>query len=389
MVDINPYLVSDANASSIALTPIPVRDKAFQEEWLQELLFKHPAILPVDYIDEAYVPLVPIGREIASIDNLFVSPSGLLTIVETKLWRNPEAHRTVVAQILEYAKVLTTWNYDQLNKSATAYLSKRIGEPMTIFEAVKRAVRNLDVNEIEFHARIQECLTNGRFALLIVGDRIFPEATQLAEVIQSAPHLQFSIGFVELRCYRLEKGSNWPLIVVPHFVAKTTEITRAVVRVIYEEKKPEVQVDAVEAKKPTQGATNFEVFTASLPSNIRDIFKGYIERWMAAGYTVYWGKVGFVLKIPWKGRLSGWFYGFPTTASIVTEKWVRDYDLPSETYQKYKDEIMKSPVLGSIVGTGRTYALYENMTVDDVVLLLQSTDKFINELCQSNKLETS
>jgi hypothetical protein len=40
MVDINPYLVSDANASGIALTPIPVRDKAFQEDWLQELLFK-------------------------------------------------------------------------------------------------------------------------------------------------------------------------------------------------------------------------------------------------------------------------------------------------------------------------------------------------------------
>ena len=104
MVDINPYLINDVKASGRRLTPIPVRDKAFQEDWLQELLYKHPSILPVDYLDESYLPLVSIGREIASIDNLFVSQSGLLTVVETKLWRNPEAHRTVVAQILEYAK---------------------------------------------------------------------------------------------------------------------------------------------------------------------------------------------------------------------------------------------------------------------------------------------
>ena len=75
MTDINPYLVSDITASGRALIPIPVRDKAFQEEWLQELLFKHPSILPVGYLDEDYSPLVSIGREIASIDNLFL-PTG-------------------------------------------------------------------------------------------------------------------------------------------------------------------------------------------------------------------------------------------------------------------------------------------------------------------------
>ena len=65
MVDIHPYLIDD-NAIGKALVPIPVRDRAFQEEWLQELLFKHPSILPVDYIDEAFMPLVSIGREIAN-----------------------------------------------------------------------------------------------------------------------------------------------------------------------------------------------------------------------------------------------------------------------------------------------------------------------------------
>ncbi|GAH90411.1 unnamed protein product, partial [marine sediment metagenome] len=383
MIDINPYLVSDATASGRALTPIPVKDRAFQEEWLQELLFKHPSILPVDHIDEAYVPLVPIGREIASIDNLFVSPSGFITVVETKLWRNPEAHRTVVAQVLEYANVLTTWTYDRLDQAVSSYMGKRIGEPLNIFGAVKRAVRSLDVNEIEFQATVQESLTNGRFALLIVGDRIFPEATQLAGIIQSAPHLQFSMGFVELRCYRLDKGTNWPLVVVPNFVAKTKEITRAVVRVIYEEKKPDVQVDTIGDDKSTL-KTNFPVFVASLPSNIRDSFRGYLERWMKAGYTIYWGKVGFSLRIGWKGKLTTIFDAYPYTASIVSERRARQCDLPEETYNKYKDELMKSPMLGSLMAAGRVYENYDGMTEDDVVLLLNATDKLVNELYRMN-----
>lgn len=381
MVDINPYLVSDITASGRALKPIPVKDKAFQEDWLQELLFKHPSILPVDYLDEDYAPLVSIGREIASIDNLFISPSGLLTVVETKLWRNPEAHRTVVAQILEYAKTLTSWTYNRLDQAVSSYLGRRTGESISIFRAIKKTARNFDVSEIEFQAKAQDCLSNGRFALLIVGDRIFPEATQLAETIQSAPHLQFSLGFVELRCYRLEKDSNWPLVVVPNFVTKTREVTRAVVKVIYEEKMPDIQVEAVEEEAKPTSKTNSAVFIASLPSSIKDSFKAYIERWMKAGYTIYWGKVGFSLRIQWRGTVITIFDAYPNNTSIIlTEKWAHQYELPEDVYQGYRDELMKSPILGSAVAAGRKYMNYEDITADDVILILNSTDKFVAEL---------
>lgn len=381
MTNINPYLVEDIGASGRALTPIPVREKSFQEGWLQELLFKHPSILPVDYLDEDYAPLVSIGREIASIDNLFVSPGGLLTIVETKLWRNPEAHRTVVAQILDYAKTLTSWTYNRLDQAVSSDLGRRTEESLSIFRAVKKRVHDFDLSEIEFQARVQESLLNGRFALLIVGDRIFPEATQLAEVIQSAPHLQFSLGFIELRCYKLEKDSNWPLVVVPNFIAKTREFTRAVVKVIYEKKIPDIQVEAIEEEVKPTSRTNLAVFTASLPSNIKDAFKSYIERWMKAGYTIYWGKVGFSLRIQWKGEMITIFDAYPSYASIIlTEKWARKFELPEDVYQSYRDELMKSSALGSIVSAGRKYSSYEDLTADDVALILYSTDKFTAEL---------
>ena len=79
---------------------------------------EHPEVLPVAYFDEVYSPAIPVEEiETSSgyIDNLYVSPAGAITIVETKLWRNPQKHRTVLAQIIDYAKELSKWDYDQLN----------------------------------------------------------------------------------------------------------------------------------------------------------------------------------------------------------------------------------------------------------------------------------
>ncbi len=244
ITNVKPYLITDEKAEGEALIPIHEKDKLFQEKWLQELLYKHPKILPVDLLDEKFSPPISIGREIANIDNLFISPKGHLIIVETKLWRNPEAHRTVVAQILDYASKLATWTYEKLDSAISAFTLKHIGSSMSIYTIVKKSTEFFDYDEIGFQATVQDNLSNGNFALVVVGDRIHPSATQLAGTIQSAPHLQFSLGFVELQCYKLNKDSNWPLIVYPNLILKTKEVTRAVVKVLYEKEKPEVAVFA-------------------------------------------------------------------------------------------------------------------------------------------------
>ena len=88
------------------------------ERWLQDLIFRHANLLPVEVFDEVFAPPIPLAQELPaggnSVDNVYVSPQGRLTLVETKLWKNPEKHRTVVAQIIEYASHLATWNLDQL-----------------------------------------------------------------------------------------------------------------------------------------------------------------------------------------------------------------------------------------------------------------------------------
>ena len=98
------------DGANIELRRIPFSQKTFDEGWLQELIYKQPHILPVTEIEPFFTPLIPLGREIpvgtGAIDNLFINLDGYLTIVETKLWRNPEARRKVVAQIIDYAQSL-------------------------------------------------------------------------------------------------------------------------------------------------------------------------------------------------------------------------------------------------------------------------------------------
>lgn len=374
-----PYLVNEDPASGRGLIPLSVRNKAYDEDWLQELLFLHPSLLPINHIDESYLPLVSIGREITNIDNLFVSPSGLLTIVETKLWRNPEAHRTVVAQILEYARTLSTWSYQKLDDSVKAYMKKRIGIEISLYEAVNKAVRNLSVNEIELQAKIQDCLTNGQFALVIVGDKVYPQATQLAETIQSAPNLQFTLGFVELSCYKLEKDTTWPLIIVPNFITKTKEHIRAVVKVIYEEKIPTVQV-TTPPDEPTTSRTSLPAFLASIPSDLSDIFKNYLDIWTQKNHTIYWGKVGFSLRVNWKGKPTTVFDAYPSLIGIMTAKSVNRLNFPEALYKNYRESLIQSSKLGTAVQQGRTYINYKELEIDDVLLIIKASDEFADAL---------
>ena len=98
----SPIILDSVTDSGRHLNRIESQAKDEKTEgWLQQLIFEHPDLLPVDEFDESFAPLIPIGREVATksgaIDNLYISPVGRLTIVETKLWKNPEKHRTVVA----------------------------------------------------------------------------------------------------------------------------------------------------------------------------------------------------------------------------------------------------------------------------------------------------
>src|SRR5207249_11202437 len=113
----SPFIIKTSrdNLESDALERVPLTETP-SEDWLQRVLDDSPELLPLREIDERVEPpLLSLGREISTpagpIDNLFLSRNGYLVVVETKLWRNPEARRQVVAQLMDYAVQLRKWRY--------------------------------------------------------------------------------------------------------------------------------------------------------------------------------------------------------------------------------------------------------------------------------------
>jgi hypothetical protein len=97
------------------------------EQELQTFLRDHAELIPVGEIELGTPPLLCIGWEVSvasgSEDLLYVDETGLLTIVETKLRKNPEARREVVAQVLEYGAQASAWSPNDIEAKAQKFLS--------------------------------------------------------------------------------------------------------------------------------------------------------------------------------------------------------------------------------------------------------------------------
>ena len=224
-----PHLIR-ARQSSEPLEPVELRKKAIREDLLQDLLDRIPSILPVSKFDESFGPLVSVGREIMGIDNLFISPTGRLTVVETKLWRNPQATRHVLAQILDYANRLSSLSVEEFQQRCTAANQSRVTEANDLYALVSDAFPEATPRESEFIDRLQKNLATGRFLLLVVGDGIHEGLESILGSLHHQSRLHFTFGLVELKLYRMPTETGG-LLVVPNVVAHSTEIERAVVTI--------------------------------------------------------------------------------------------------------------------------------------------------------------
>jgi hypothetical protein len=223
-----PVLVQNNLASP--LHRVEFDDNFRDEDWLQQLLFEHPELIPFDEIEPAFKGSVAVAREVESgsgpIDMVYVNGDGLLTLVETKLWRNPESRRTVVSQLINYAAELAKLSYENLIQ-ALADAEEEDGDLL---------VRQIEASAASFDKRrfidaVSLNLKRGRFLLLIVGDGIREDVDSMAEFLQGKPNLGFTLGLVEMALFRLKEGSNDAILVQPRIVARTREVKRAIIEI--------------------------------------------------------------------------------------------------------------------------------------------------------------
>lgn len=211
---------------------IPLSAKSFQEEWLQQLLEQSPQLLSVSDVDSIFAPLVSIGREVPTaagyIDNLYVSPSGYITLVETKLWRNPEARREVVGQILDYAKDLCRWSYQDLDQWVKSYFSQKQIQSKSLFQHMVSLGHLSDQDEARFIDATEKNIQNARFLLMIVGDGIREGVIQMTDFLNETPNLQYTLALLEIEVYQTQPNER---LIVPNLLMRTVNIERGIIRI--------------------------------------------------------------------------------------------------------------------------------------------------------------
>ena len=143
----------------------------------------------------------------------------------------------------------------------------------------------------------------------------------LSDVLGTVPNLEFSLALVETAFYHLNSQDKWPILAVPRVVARTHEVTRAVVRIRYEAKPPEVEVTVVDERSDQPGHIDMETFLSSLQRGLDEVFRPYLDRWMSDNrLTVYWGTVGFSLRFVPHQSLVTIFDAYPTYLGLIKEE---------------------------------------------------------------------
>ena len=298
-----PVMV-DESGNVQRLQRIMLNSHSFKEEWMQILLEKSPSILPTGNISSVYAPLVCLAREVETpsgyIDNLYISAKGYIVLVETKLWRNPEARREVVGQILDYAKDIQKWNYENVDAVYRKYhhtneslFSRMVAD--NLCDASDEAV---------FVDTVEKNLKASRFLLMIVGDGIREGVEKMSEFLNQNPTMQYHFALCELEVYELENGKR---LVVPQLTAKTELVERGFIRIegngavvpsieMHTEETAEKEHHIITEKKPYMSPDQW-VEQAAFSENNKTIMRELIDDFESLGYTVGAGTADLNVKI--------------------------------------------------------------------------------------------
>ena len=293
-------LVLIDNSGSTLVPRIP-QGEAREEHPLRDLIFQNPEILPLAELEPEIGRVVAVAKEFnlpgaGFADVLLVSEWGRLIIVECKLWRNPQARREVVGQVLDYARQLARSDYEALQ---AAISSNRRRHGNILYELACEA--GCSMNEAQFVDRVARDLAAGRFLLIIAGDGITESARRLGEYLRDQPGLAFDLGLLEIADYRFVDPATGAerRIVQPRLIARTQIIDRFVIR---------SEVPGVMIAAEGEGDVTVSPRTTGAPSESAAAWRAFIAAFVAearfddpAQMAPRWGGIGW-MRLPFPGQ---------------------------------------------------------------------------------------
>lgn len=381
-----PFVIK-SDLTGHALVTISPEEKHFSEAWLQKILQDHPNLLPVDEIEPIFWPLIPLGREINTsvgpIDNLFISKAGYLVLVETKLWRNSQAKRDVLAQAIDYASQLSNWSFEQLDNEVKNRNKKGLIQIIQEFS-------DLDSDEVPSEETIANNIRLGRFLILVVSDHIRNSVIDMVKYVNRFPHLAINVGLVELNCY-LEPDHIDEIIVVPSIVAKTEIVERSIVQInILPEGKFQISAEQIQAKKavssrePLSEDAFWDALQKNSPKSVDQAKKIWSHFENSANVLMKMRKSAVVARlllpdidqklslffISMSGELNCW------ATTILGQ--LENAGIDSEIGKKY--QLALSPILKR---HSKSLAIYESLEKVDVDEFLQIVDRFVDQVLKT------
>lgn len=196
-----------------------------REHQLQRLAFEHPEIIPIDEIDPGAGAVAPLCRELTLrgqtgpvfLDMLGVTRRGRLVLVECKLWRNPQARREVIGQVLEYAGLIRRLSYGDLS----ALVAARVGRQAEnlLWELARDRLGH--TNETAFVEAVSESLSTGAFDLVVLGDGIRSEIEAVRGFLEAAAGLRSRLALVEITAWTDQEGR---ILLSPQIALRTKVI---------------------------------------------------------------------------------------------------------------------------------------------------------------------
>lgn len=195
------------DAEPAHFTPVDLEGEGgLKERRIQELVFRHPEFIPIEEIDPGAGQVASLCQELTlqadsgpvRVDILGVTRRGRLVLVECKLWRNPQARREVIGQILEYAALIRKLSYGDLS----VLVQKRSGlsGPNVLWSLAKGPLGLTD--EAAFVDAVSHSLEQGAFDLVVLGDGIRRDLDAVRAYLEAAAGLRSRLALVELSAWR-------------------------------------------------------------------------------------------------------------------------------------------------------------------------------------------
>lgn len=167
------------------------------ESHLQALMAEDPTLVPVTDLGSSVSPFIVAVREVTlrgsgSLDILAFNEAGDMAVMECKLADNPEIRRKVIGQIVEYAAFLNKLDYEELDE----IVLRRAGQHL--HKLMEAKVADPEWDAADFQAAVERNLSEGRFTLIIVVDRMEDTLGVTLEYLNTCGFRNISLHALEM-----------------------------------------------------------------------------------------------------------------------------------------------------------------------------------------------